>query len=1021
MTALSLSLPPAAQAQALGHGRHAAAGRQGSGFDWPELHQGPALQGYASNGTVTTANAGHLGVAWATDLYGAALDSPVVAYNATLNETLAYIGTEGGDVIAVNMANGQTVWATWVGSVIRATPVVSNGSVYVGTDTTPRLYRLDATTGAVQCSVAIPRAIEASPVVATPPGGVTSLYFGTNDSPPIVGPTFAVNAATCAIEWEFTGFVHESGSWDPYSYAVDATGEPLVLFGTADADSNVYAVDAVTGKEVWHFAIDNPPPGVYDVGAGVTVSPPGAGNVDGSAYVVSKAGIAYDLDLTTGAKVWSVDFDTPLGGQIDDSFSTAALDGTNLVFGYSKGLVDLNPSTGAIVWGSNDPSSTEVVSSPVISGPAGSEVVADGDLAGEFDVVSLATGAQLFHYQTDGYVTASPAVSGGNILISSSDGFLYDFAVGHTTPATAPTTTITSPSDSSTLPNPNGNLTATGRATTDPATTVAGVEVAVQADGPDGQWWDAATNSWSSGPIANPATLASPGTDSTNWSLSYLVPQGGGTYDVTAYTVSAAGPSDTTASHVGYGVLASTTGPHLKLSTGFVAPASSVTVSGGGFGASTQVTLSLTGTTLATATTTATGALPATKVSIPADEAFGQASLTGTASATNRSATAPIVVTNNWDQFGNDAGHTGLEPNDKTFAHMITPGGGIFLSPAWRYQSGAGVGTATAVANDVAYVANNAGQLTALDVHNGSPIWTWTLPSGAAIHGSPAVDPHAKLVFVGANDGTLNAISTTTGKLAWSTPAAGSTAHVSAPVYGGGDVYVTTTTAGSTTTSTVAAFTEATGAKVWSVSGPAGALTAPALDTSTGTLAVGGPSGAIAYNVKTGTTRWNFAAGAVTAPLALEAGNAYFGSADHNVYAVNEKTGVQTWSYQTPSAVSDAPVLSTEDTPKGALTVFLGSGNGALYAINAATGALDYTQGFTASPIVGLAVVNQVVILEAANGFVGACRTYGPTMIWRHSVTGGITAAPAIVDGTAYVGSGDGDLSAFTGYGRPPA
>src|SRR5271170_6637926 len=51
-------------------------GSNKSSFDWPELHRDPALSGWLANTTLSAQNAGSLGVAWATDLYGPALDSP---------------------------------------------------------------------------------------------------------------------------------------------------------------------------------------------------------------------------------------------------------------------------------------------------------------------------------------------------------------------------------------------------------------------------------------------------------------------------------------------------------------------------------------------------------------------------------------------------------------------------------------------------------------------------------------------------------------------------------------------------------------------------------------------------------------------------------------------------------------------------------------------------------------------------------------------------------------------------------
>jgi outer membrane protein assembly factor BamB len=986
-------------------------------YNWATFHLGPRLQGDTSNSPLSTANAAQLGVAWATNLYGAALDSPVVYYDSAIGKTLAYVGTEHGDLIAIDVSTGQILWATWIGSPIRSTPVAINGAVYAGTYDSPRIYKLNASTGAIDCSVAAPSEIEGSPVAATPPRGAATVYFNTNDTASASGPLLAVKASDCSIEWSFTGYRSKTGAWDPISYAVDANGTPLVLFGTSDPDSTVYAVNALTGTEIWHFAAYNPPPGGDDVGAGVTLSPPNVnGFAGGVAYVPTKYGIVYALDLTTGAQIWSYNYNKALhlgyGG-----ISTAALDGTSLVLGYAKGLLDVDAVTGTKVWNAPDASATQVISSPAIAGAPRSQIVAYGNLTGRFSVDSLATGAELYHYQTGEYISASPAVTDGNILIASADGFLYDFAVNGGNDATLPGTAITSPADSSTVPYPTGgNLTVTGSATDHAG--VAGVTVAVQAGGANGPWWDAATNRWSSGPVGNPAHLGSPGGTSSNWTFSYPAAAAGGTYKVTAYTLSTAGQSDITAPQVGFRVTASSNSPHITAAPVFAAPGGSLRVTGGGFSASEGVAISLSGTTLTTTAATSTGSLPTTTISIPTTAPFGQATLAATGESSGRTATAAITVANNWAQLGYSATHPNFEPNDWTFYNTITPGGGIFAYLAWLYQSGAPVNTAPAVADGVAYTANAAGQLAALNVHNGAPLWTWTIPSNAALDGSPAIDPGAGLVFVGANDGTLNAISTSTGQLAWSDSIdSTSGANVSAPVYGSGDVYVTTSTG------KVEAIDEATGQTVWGpVSLPDAVTAAPTLDTASKTLIVPESNGdVVALSSATGTALWQqpyHGGGAISAPATIYKGIVYFGSGD-SVDAISEANGTGLWSYQTGGTVADTPTI-TNSVTAGQLLLMVGSDDGLLYALQAGDGALAWDLN-TGSPIAGVATVASVVVYDTTTGMVGTSRTYAALPLWKYTTKAGITAPPVIVNGTIYIGARDWNLYSFTSYGKQPA
>jgi outer membrane protein assembly factor BamB len=977
--------------------------------NWASFHRTADLQGWAASSPVTTANASGLGVRWAADLYGAAVGSPVEAYNATLKEPLAYAGTLNGDLLAVSMATGQVVWSVYLGSEIRTSPIVAGGAVWVATYNSPRMYKVNAATGAVACSVASTQTIEGTPVAATPPGGVPSVYFGANDSV-ASGPVYALSQRDCAVEWSFTGYLQTAGSWDPLGYAVDAKGEPLVLLGTSDPDSAVYAIDAVTGQRVWYYSVANPPPHNYDVGSGVVTTAPGVnGFADGMAYVESKRGIMYALDLTTGARVWSADYSREIGS-LGRNISTPALSGQNLVLGDANGLVDLNPLTGKVVWHNDDPADIGVDSSPAIAGPSGSQVVAYGDLSGGFEVDSLATGAQLYHYQAAQYIAASPAVSGGNILITSADGFLYDFAAGGGNEATPPTAVVSSPADSSRVANPNGTLTVAGSAAGQAG--VARVVVAVQESGPSGQWWDAAAGAWVSGPVGNRASLASPGSGSSSWTFGYPVPASGGTYQVTAYTVSASGESSAPAQS-GFTVLPSATSPRIRTGTRFVPPGGHTTVSGSGFGGSETVAIALAGTTIATAQTTSSGTLPSTVVTIPASTDFGLTSLTATGQQSGKTSTAGISVANAWSSVGYDASHLGFEPNDPDIYRSVAAGGGTYMNLSWAYASGSAVAAPPAVADGVAYVPDSTGQLTAVNVHDGAPLWTWSLPSRAALAGAPAVDTERGLVFAGAADGTLHAISRHSGKTVWTDHVGG---DVTAPVFGGGHLYV------ASSTGTVEAVREATGKKLWASTLTHPVRTAPALDSTAKLVIVGESDGDVTALSATGPTagssEWTHATGsAVTTPPAIAGGTVYVGAGD-SVYALREATGAAQWSYPTGGTIASSLTLTS--TSIDGLLLTTGSADGHLYCIKATSGGLLWKQDI-GSPVTGVASAFATYVFDTSNGIIGAGRITSSERLWERTTTAGAMTSPVIVDGTVYAGGQDANLYAYTTDGQPPS
>lgn len=971
-------------------------------YNWATFHRGPQLQGYASNSPLSVADASQLGVAWDTNLYGPALDSPVVAYDKKLNETLAYIGTEQGNFFAINVATGHIVWSDWLGGPIRSTATVASGYVWAETWNSPRIYKLNASTGAVACSTSAPNTIEGSGLVVTPTGGVPTFYINTEQT----GPVLALRTNNCKQEWSWDSYKTKSGSWDPMSYAVDATGTPLVLFGSADPDSSVYALNAVTGHEVWRYAAPTPP-GDYDIGSGVTISPPGVnGFADGAAYTVSKYGILFALNLTTGALIWSYDFAAVLGVPRSD-INTPALDGTNLVLGYHPGIMDVNAVTGTLIWTSNEPAELSGDSSPAIAGAAGEEIVADADLGGGFEVTSLATGSQLYDYQTGGYITGSPAVSDGNILIASSDGFLYDFAVGGGNSTVLPQASITSPADFAAVKYPvSGRLTMTGTASD--ASGVAAVQVAVQAGGQDGPWWDAATGKWVGAPVGNSASLTSAGGTSTGWTLAYPVPRSGDTYKAVAYAVSTTDQSGISSAHAEFTVRAEPGAPRLTASASYLAPGARLTVKGAGFGRSEQVKITLLSRTLTTVTATSGGRFR-TAVTISGSAPFGAASLTATGRTSGRVATAAIVVTNDWDQLGDGPAHIGFEARDPSLFNLVAPGGDVFLDQAWRFSSGGAISTAPAVANEVAYEGNALGHLVAVDVHNGADRWTWKDSTGAAITGAPAVDPATGLVIVGTADGTVDAVRTN-GTLAWSATVGGS---VNDPAVADEAVYVTTSNG------TVEALSESTGDRLWSATMPASVTGAPAVDPAAGTLVAAAANGDVrAFNAATGKVRWGYVSGgAVAGAPMIDHGTVYFGSGD-DIDAVSETKHDLLWSYPTGAAVAATPALITS----GRVTMlFTGSDDGTLRAINGATGKLLW-QNPIGLPIIGLAVADSVVAFTTSSGDVFVSRTYTGEQVWRTTTSATeISAGPAIVDGAVYVGGGDGALYAFTGYGQPPS
>jgi outer membrane protein assembly factor BamB len=171
--------------------------------------------------------------------------------------------------------------------------------------------------------------------------------------------------------------------------------------------------------------------------------------------------------------------------------------------------------------------------------------------------------------------------------------------------------------------------------------------------------------------------------------------------------------------------------------------------------------------------------------------------------------------------------------------------------------------------------------------------------------------------------------------------------------------------------------------------------------------------------------KWSFPTGSriVSSPV-LEAGVVYFGSDDGNVYAVDAKDGRQLWKYTTKGAVAATPAVARD-------TVFVASYDGKFYALNAKTGAPRWkfaTAGERRFEARGLhnmtpkdqtffdpfdiylssaVVVGDTVYFGSGDGNVYALDVAEGTPRWKFATGNVVHSSPAYADGVLYFGSWD--------------
>lgn len=185
--------------------------------------------------------------------------------------------------------------------------------------------------------------------------------------------------------------------------------------------------------------------------------------------------------------------------------------------------------------------------------------------------------------------------------------------------------------------------------------------------------------------------------------------------------------------------------------------------------------------------------------------------------------------------------------------------------------------------------------------------------------------------------------------------------------------------------------------------------------------------------------KWKFKAeGAIVSTPAVSQGIVYFGSNDHFLYALDEKSGALRWKYKTGSRVASSPAVADG-------RVYFGSYDGNFYALDATSGNLlwKFSTGgerrFAAKHLHGSLPVSEVmpdpfdvflssptvadslVYFGSGDGNVYALEAASGKLRWSFHTGNVVHASPALANGLLYVGSWDSyfyALEAATGRVR---
>ena len=341
------------------------------------------------------------------------------------------------------------------------------------------------------------------------------------------------------------------------------------------------------------------------------------------------------------------------------------------------------------------------------------------------------------------------------------------------------------------------------------------------------------------------------------------------------------------------------------------------------------------------------------------------------------------------------------------------------LRRAWEVDTGPGITfSSPVIADGKVFIGTNDGELEARDPDTGELVWTYDV--GDQLRGTPAVADGAVVVGGGLAGGIL-AVDASTGELRWRVPTPERVAVYVYPAIDEGVVYAAT--GPSETPDTVLAIDLATGNVRWSADVGAGVFGAPSVSETMVVVTSAAEQTVTALDKRTGQVRWSvhrvddtFYGGASIADgLLYLATTSIRDDFDGSVLALDAADGSLVWEQ-----ARHGDAQGTTPAIYGDLVIAGTHANGAVVAYDRATGEVAWRHS-DSGPISSSLMVTRdgyviggsqldhtVFALDAATG----------DAVWRDTVAGNVTSSAAYDDGTLVTADVTGALYGFRSTGR---
>lgn len=313
------------------------------------------------------------------------LSDDVIITTPAYSDSRIFVGTNAGEVIALDDVLGDIIWKTTISSnkrdIIAPTTIsVSQNEVYIG-NSSGTLFALAADTGAILWEYKTNKPITSAPSVLD---GI--VYFGSGN-----GQFYALDQRDGTLLWNFKTEILEQLSVSLNSLSLASFDTDRVYFSDSEG---VYALRMSTGEKVWKKTTKQNAltPIVHD----------------GVVYFGSLNGFVYAVNAKSGEVFWE--------RKIREVPTTAlAYKNGMLYFGTELGkLHAINAKTGALNWNFDTTSRIDV--DPIIVGDTLYFYSREGFVYG----LNIETGELVWKYKISN-VENSPIIINGIMYLSATD------------------------------------------------------------------------------------------------------------------------------------------------------------------------------------------------------------------------------------------------------------------------------------------------------------------------------------------------------------------------------------------------------------------------------------------------------------------------------------------------------------------------------------------------------------------------------------------------------------------------